>query len=56
MRTKLSTEDLGDPLEQPIGPAAVEGMVAGYPEPGVIIRLAPDRVRAWDLRDSYPAT
>jgi hypothetical protein len=31
-------------------------MVALYPEPGVIIRLAPDQVRAWDFKDSYPTT
>jgi PPOX class probable F420-dependent enzyme len=37
------------------GKDAVERMVADYPEPGVIIRLAPERVRAWDFKDSYPS-
>jgi PPOX class probable F420-dependent enzyme len=37
------------------GPDRVGAMVAAYPEPGVIISLRPQMIRAWDFRDSYPS-
>jgi hypothetical protein len=59
-RVRLGTDDFYEVLRGTTaryeGPDAVERMVALYPDPGVIIRLRPDTVRAWDFKDSYPST
>jgi hypothetical protein len=57
-RVEISEDGFYDVLrwttERHQGPEAVDRMVADYPQPGLVIGLRPDRVRAWDFRDSYP--
>jgi hypothetical protein len=47
MRTNLTVAHLGDLLEQP--------NMAGFKEPGLVIRMRPDGIRAWDFRDEVGA-
>jgi PPOX class probable F420-dependent enzyme len=37
------------------GPAMADAFAAGYTKPGLVIRLDPDRIRAWDFRDDVEA-
>jgi len=38
------------------GEDAADDFVAGFKEPGLVIRLRPDRIRAWDFRDEVSAS
>ena len=33
------------------GPEAADSFAAAYPNGGVVVRLVPDRLRAWDFKD-----
>jgi PPOX class probable F420-dependent enzyme len=37
------------------GPDEADAFAAGYTVPGVVIRITPDRLRAWDFRDDLEA-
>ena len=37
------------------GPGEADAFAAGYSEPGVVIRITPDRLRVWDFRDDLEA-
>jgi PPOX class probable F420-dependent enzyme len=37
------------------GEDAADDFVAGFKEPGLVIRMRPDRIRAWDFRDEVSA-
>ena len=37
------------------GPDQADGFVAMFPKPGLVIRLAPERIRAWDFQDDVDA-
>ncbi len=51
----LSTDGFYDVVRRTavryVGADAADAFVAGYPEPRVVIRLVPDRIRAWDFKD-----
>lgn len=53
----LSTDGFYDALRRTAarydGPGAVEAFMASYPAPGIVVRLVPQRYRAWDFSDSY---
>jgi hypothetical protein len=51
MRTGFTMADLGDLLE----PDAADAFAAGYAVAGPVIRLVPERIRAWDFRDDVAA-
>jgi PPOX class probable F420-dependent enzyme len=36
-------------------PEAADGFAAAYTEPGLVVRLVPDKFRAWDFRDDMPS-
>jgi hypothetical protein len=36
-----------------VGPAAAEAMIDGLGQPGLLIRILPDRLRAWDFVDDW---
>jgi PPOX class probable F420-dependent enzyme len=38
-----------------LGPDLADAFAAGYTKPGLVIRLLPDRIRAWDFRDDVPS-
>ena len=37
------------------GPDQAEAFVGAFSKPGLVIRLAPDRIRAWDFQDDLDA-
>lgn len=57
-RATLSTEPFYDVVKRTaaryISPEAADGFAAAYKEPRVVIRLVPERVRAWDFTDEMP--
>jgi PPOX class probable F420-dependent enzyme len=58
-RATLSSEGFYDVVRRTAGryysPEAADGFVAGYPEPGLVVRLVPEKLRAWDFRDDAPS-
>lgn len=38
------------------GPDQADAFVSGFSKSGVVIRLAPDRIRAWDFQDDLDAS
>jgi PPOX class probable F420-dependent enzyme len=54
-RATLSVDGFHDVVRRTaaryISPDAAEAFAAGYNEPHVVIRLVPDRIRAWDFAD-----
>ena len=58
-RASLSTDGFHDVLRRTaaryMGPQSADPMVASYKEPRVVIRLVPERIRAWDFRDDVEA-
>jgi len=54
-RATLSTDGFHDVVRRTViryeGPDGAEQFVASFPEPRPVIRLVPDRIRAWDFRD-----
>lgn len=54
-RASLSTEGFYDVVRRTAAryysPEAADGFAAGYEEPGLVVRLVPDKLRAWDFRD-----
>ena len=54
-RATLSTDGFHDVVRRTaaryVGPDAADGFAAGYPEARVVIRLVPDKIRAWDFKD-----
>jgi hypothetical protein len=54
-RATVSSDGFYDVLRRIVtryeGPAEADSIVAGFAEPGVVIRLVPDKVRAWDFAD-----
>lgn len=38
------------------GPDQADAFVAGFSKPGLVIRLAPDHIRAWDFQDDLDAS
>ena len=54
-RATLSREGFIDVVrrtaERYYGPEEADSFAAAYPNGGVVIRLVPDRLRAWDFRD-----
>ena len=54
-RATLSTDGFYEVVRRTIirneGPGNADEFVASFSEPGPVIRLVPDRVRAWDFRD-----
>jgi PPOX class probable F420-dependent enzyme len=55
-RATLSTDGFHDVVRRTViryeGPEDAEQFVASFPEPRPVIRLVPDRIRAWDFRDA----
>ena len=39
-----------------IAPESADAFAAGYKEPNMVIRLVPDRIRAWDFRDDLESS
>jgi PPOX class probable F420-dependent enzyme len=54
-RATLSTDGFHDVVRRTAaryaGPDVADDFAAGYPEPRVVIRLVPDKIRAWDFKD-----
>ena len=54
-RARLSTDGFHDVVRRTaaryIAPEAADAFAAGYKEPRPVIRLIPDRIRAWDFAD-----
>jgi PPOX class probable F420-dependent enzyme len=54
-RATLSTDGFHDVVRRTViryeGPEDAEQFVASFPEPRPVIRLVPERIRAWDFRD-----
>jgi PPOX class probable F420-dependent enzyme len=54
-RATLSLEGFHDVVRRTaaryIGPGEADAFAASYPEPRMVIRLVPERIRAWDFKD-----
>ena len=54
-RVTLSTDGFHDVVRRTAAryddPAGADAFAAGYAEPNMVIRLVPERIRAWDFRD-----
>ena len=54
-RATLSNEDFYDVVRRTAiryeGPDGADEFASSFPEPRPVIRLVPDRIRAWDFRD-----
>lgn len=58
-RASLSTDAFHDVVRRTAAryysPESAEAFAASYKEPRIVIRLVPDRIRAWDFRDDVEA-
>lgn len=58
-RARLSTDGFHDVVRRTAaryyGPEGAKAFAASFKEPRVVIRLIPDRIRAWDFRDDVEA-
>jgi PPOX class probable F420-dependent enzyme len=59
-RATLSLEGFHDVVRRTaaryMNPEEADALAAGYSEPHPVIRLVPDRIRAWDFNDDVPTT
>jgi PPOX class probable F420-dependent enzyme len=58
-RATLSSEGFHEVVRRTaaryIGPGSADGFAAGYTHPGLVLRLEPAVIRAWDFRDDVAA-
>lgn len=58
-RATLSSDGFHDVVRRTAAryysPEAADAFAASYTEPGLVVRLVPDKLRAWDFRDDMPS-